>query len=194
MAAQHSDVYFSRVTFIVLSPPSASGPNTLSQDSPVAIASLLVMDVTKKPLALRSSTSDADILGLGERSATLIQVQNSGTQWSPLARRPYIDVEAIDETPAAVEDRVRVAGRELRAALAKRQAKMSVRPADRTWLEMSPALEVVLASGPNRPRALASTTLLGLLLTGAVVRLIDRDVGPRLASSRRRRRVREVAQ
>lgn len=177
--------FWGRITVVVLTPPNA-GQNILTEHSPVAIASLAVMDVTHHAPALRAGSADVTLYGLGERRATWIRLRNTGNQWVPSAGLPYIDVDAVDTTADAVSRRLTAAVSDLRAAMVRRQDEMGVQLTSRTGLELLPAYPVVTLIPPSRMRAEVATGVVGFTLT--VLAALGADKA--LSSRRRKRAVR----
>jgi hypothetical protein len=174
-AVQHAaPVYWSRASLLVLAPAKMSDGNVLQDNAPVAVAGLAVMDVTGRPLVLRAARADATLYGLGEYSGVLIQVRNSGGQWTPSASSPYIDIEATDSDPITAERQVRQGLQRIRAAVERRQEEMQVSPAYRASLEQTPPMVSVAMISPDRRRALGATLLTGVALTAMAVAVVER--------------------
>ena len=186
-------VYYSKVTAVVLSPADdeVDQGNSLLIRGPVPLASLVVMDVNNQPNKVRASSDDATLYAMGYRSATWIHLQQAGNQWKATAAGPNIEIEAVDSTPEAVEDRTRTAMSEIGRALQKHQDDFHIKRADRAWIEQSPASPVILPYGASRGRAQGATLLLGICLTAVAVVLADRLLG---AVGRRRARAGVPAQ
>lgn len=173
--AQAAGVYWAKTTLVVLTPVTlGEGPNVLTDQSPVSIAALVVMDVNKQPLTVNAGTAEATLYGLGGRRETSVHLRRSGSQWKPSADQPYIDIEAVDDSPEAVRRRLDAAVRDVRATSDRLQSSLGVQPRFRTFLQGSPLKPVVAWVPPSRPRALAGTLLGGLALTGIAVVLTDR--------------------
>lgn len=166
-------VYWGKVTVVVLL-PAAAGNNSLTEFSPVAVAALAVMDVTKEPPRVLSSRADSTLLGLGEGRATLIQLRNAGGQWAPSASESYIDVEATDDSIEGVQKRIDLAVADIRAALRERQVSLNVPRSDQVQVEQSPPQPLVSLVSPSRSRALAASVLTSVVITAAGVVWIDR--------------------
>lgn len=182
LTQQHQPpTYWGRVTVVVL-PPTAVSPNVLTQQGPVAVAALAVMDVTGKPLDLRASSSDATLYGLGVTSGTWIRLRNTGSQWRPSASNPYVDVDAVARTPAEVDTRISAAVDALRRAVETRQEDLRTAPRYRATTDEVPGAPVVQQIPPSTTRALGTTVLSGAGWTAAALILAES-----MARSRRRR-------
>ncbi|MFT4287060.1 hypothetical protein [Nocardioides sp.] len=167
--------YWGEATLVVLLPKGEStAANSLLSRSPIAIASLAVQQVNQRPNMLRSASSGATLVGIGERSGTLVQLRNTGVQWLPAAALPYIDIEAVGVSEAEVEQRITTALEQVRVAVADLQQRIGVPSAMQVFTEQrSPQLSVEHALS-NPKRALAGTLLAGAALTAAAVVLVDR--------------------
>lgn len=175
-------IYWSRVTVVVLQ-PSGYSPNVLTTQGPIAVAGVAVMDVTGRPLDLRASSSDATLYGLGVTSGTWIRLRNEGGQWAPSANSPYIDIDAVDSTPAEVTARIDTAVAQVRRAIEARERALRLSPRNWSGVQETPGAALVQPVPDSRARALLTTLVAGAGWTAAAVGAIE------AAGRRRRRRV-----
>lgn len=181
-----SHAYWSKATVVLLpSRLESNGGNELLTKGPAALAAAAVAEVTRGPAVLRAATTDANLVGMGERSATLVQLRNGGGQWVPRAAGPYIDIEAVDASAADVTRRLDSAIAQVRAAVLRLEDQLRVPAQLKVSISQSPELVTVSVLGSSPSRAMAGTALAGIGATVAAVISLDR-----LLAARRRRRVR----
>lgn len=171
---QPAVAYWGRVTLVVLLPAGQStADNSLLSRSPIAIASLAVQQVNQHPNQLEAASSEATLVGIGERSATSVQLRNTGVQWVPAAGLPYIDVEAVGANEEEVADRIEKAADEIRVAVADLQQRIQVPPQMQVFTEQSSPQLTIEHALSNPKRAMAGALLAGGALTGAAIILAD---------------------
>lgn len=171
---ESSYAYLGKVTVVLLpSRAESNGGNELLSKGPTALAAAAVAEVNKGPAVLRVATTDANLVGMGEKSATLIQLRNGGGQWVPRAAGPYIDIEAVDATPELVAGRIDAAVAKVRAAVIALETELKVPAILKVGISQSPENVTVEVLHSSPSRAMAATALAGVGGTAGAVILLD---------------------
>lgn len=176
-------VYTSKVTVVLLMPHSTTNRNALQQPSPVAIASTAVIEVNNAPNTVRASSGDATLVGEGVTRGTSIELRHSGSQWAPSAPQPYIDIEAADTSPAAVQQRLTDAVDRVRAAIVRREDVYGVRNNQRVIVTVTPVRPSITSVPSSRSRAMAGSMAVGGACTVWAVSFLERRRRRRAATA-----------
>lgn len=174
-------VYYGQADVVFLRPANRIVPNGLSVNSSSVIATVGVVerDVNGGFHATRVVSEQVTILGTGMRSGSSVRLPNSGGQWANNFDRAVLDVQVVDVTAAAAQERLDDAVRRIESSLATLQDEAGVRAADRIRTQLSPAVPRVAYRTGNAKRAAAMTGVLGLSITWSALVLLE-------ARSRRR--------
>jgi hypothetical protein len=172
-------LYAGKVEVVLRLPPSAAGPNPLASENYEAVrfAALVAEITTNGEEVPRVTNQDLTLADQGMRHETLISLVNLGGQWANDFRRPFIRIEAVDESPEAVETRIQGGVARVNQVLERMQDDANVATAARATTEVVPAVPQVRYEATHRERAVLVTALLGLFLTVGVCRTVARRSG-----------------
>ncbi len=158
--ASGPDVYTARTTLVVLA-PTTDNPNTLQVSSPVSIASIAVITVNKAPNQLDASSDDATLVGEGVTHGVQVRLRNQGSQWAPMAPNPYIDIDAVDSSVPAVEQRLQQSRLAVISAIRSLEGSLDVAPNQRVSITETPTQPAVTLVARSNARALLGSLLVG---------------------------------
>jgi hypothetical protein len=193
-------LYVGKVEVVVHPPRTEAAANPLASpsDEVVRFAALIAEVATNGEELPRVTNQDLTLADQGMRHDTLISLVNLGGQWANDFSRPFIRVEAVDESPDRVEARLQDGIAQVTRTMERMQDDADVPRATRTTAEVVPAAPQVRYEPTHRDRAMLVTMLVGLLLTTALCRYsarklsvsdpgaafgpIDSDLGPRALS------------
>jgi len=94
-----------------------------------------------------------------------VRLPDSGGQWANNFERPLLDVQATGDSPQEVRARLDTVLAKIDRDLADLQDRAGVDPRYRVTTRLSPLTPPVLHNTGSRARALASSLLLGIVLT-----------------------------
>lgn len=166
-------LYVGKVEVVVHPPPTETVTNPLATPNYEAIrfAALIAEVVTNGEEAPRVTNQELTLADQGMRHETLISLVNLGGQWANDFSRPFIRVEAVDESPEAVEARLADGIEQVTRVMDRLQEDAQVPPATEATIEVVPAVPQASYAPTHRERAMLVTMLVGLLLTVALCRL-----------------------
>jgi hypothetical protein len=172
--ASAPDLYVGRVEVVVHAPRTAAAANPLAtqNDSVVRFAALVAEVVTNGEEVPRVTNQDLTLADQGMRDDTVIGLVNLGGQWANDFSRPFIRVEAVDDSPEAVETRIADGVAQVTRAMDRMQDEAGVPSATRATTEVVPAAPQVRFAPTHRDRAVAMTALIGLALTVTAYRSV----------------------
>lgn len=176
-------VYWVAESVTVAQPVKVTVDTTLQDKPPTTVpaATVLMQLVNGGRVAPASNAADATLYGEGKRDAVSARLRDVGGQWGVAIPDPIIDIQVVGPTADGVARRLDGQVAMLRAQLTALQDRLDVAPSQRLVIETSDFPAPVAEVTGSRMRSTASTTVLGAVLTGAVI------VG---AAGRRRRRQR----
>jgi len=161
--------YVGKVQVVVHPPRNPTiNPIASSDTSAVMFASLITQQATRGEVVPRVTNQNLTLADQGMHQDTLISLVNLGGQWANDFSRPFISVEAVDSTAAAVLQRLHEGVAEVTAAMDHLQNGAGVAPAERATLETVPAVFAVQYEGTHRSRAMAMSVVVGLAATAMV--------------------------
>lgn len=169
-------VYVQQVQVVMVAPSLPNYPNARQLDDTnlVPVASVLGRRVDRTgggPLALSPKVAISD---LGIRSGMWARLPNAGGQWATNLNRAELDLQIVGADARTVRQKMDGTLRQLRTILHDDQVALGV-PEDRLiTLATSPPLPPVLYQAGSRGRAAVAGLALGLGLTLALVRMLDR--------------------
>ncbi len=174
-AAGPSTVYFSRTTVNILE-PNGGNARILGYHSPdsIAVANILAARVNGGVHTPLASNPDVTLYSMGILQGTHAQVRNVGGQWLSQVTEPVVDVQVVDSSSQAVEQRLRTEVANIGEELTLLEDQLKVPRAERIELQLSPPNPPVDRVTTNHPRALVGYGLFGTGLTLAATYWIDR--------------------
>jgi len=174
-------MYVGKVEVVVHPPRTEAVANPLasSNDEVVRFAALVAEVATNGEELPRVTNQDLTLADQGMRHDTLISLVNLGGQWANDFSRPFIRVEAVDESPEGVRARLDAGIAQVTRAMEQLQDDAQVPSATRTTAEAVPAAPQVRYEATHRARAMFVTLLLGSLLTVALCRYAARKLSAR---------------
>ncbi len=186
LTAKPEPVYWATVELTVAGPIDPLAPKTL-EDPPsdtVEAAIMLMTRVNGGQAPPRSASPDATLYGEGQRQAVSARLRDVGGQWVTSVSDPIIDVQAVDVTPEAVLSRLDQQKDALGRLLKGLQDELAVAGNQRVTLVASPTTTDIHEVTGSRPRAVASSALLGVILTFTVLYWVEPLLRRRWASSK----------
>ncbi len=174
-------VYVGKVEVVVHLPRTLAVPNPLatSNQEAVRFAALVAEVATNGEEVPRVTNQSLTLADQGLRHETMISLVNLGGQWANDFSRPFIRVEAVDESPQGVSRRLEEGIARVTRALDRLQDDAGVPPRTRATASSVPAVPQVRYAPTHRERAMVATALLGLLLTVVACRLGTRRLDGR---------------
>ncbi|WP_134742392.1 hypothetical protein [Nocardioides sp. 503] len=174
-------VYVGKVEVVVHLPRTLAVPNPLatSNQEAVRFAALVAEVATHGEEVPRVTNQSLTLADQGLRHETMISLVNLGGQWANDFSRPFIRVEAVDETPQGVSRRLQDGIARVTRALERLQDEAGVPTPTRATASSVPAEPQVRYAPTHRERAMAATALLGLVLTAVVCRRGTRSLDAR---------------
>jgi hypothetical protein len=176
--------YVGQVEVIVHPPRTAWEPNpiaTVNQNA-ISFAGLIAEVATGGVEIPRVTSQSLTLADQGMRHQTVISLVNLGGQWANDFSRPFIRIEAVDSSAAAVQQRLSGGVAQVERAMTELEQGAGVAATARASIEPVPATPLIGYEGTHRPRAMAMTLLLALLLT----LLLSRATARRLTATRLR--------
>lgn len=162
---------------VVVHPPATDwvrNPLATVTGDAVSFAGLITEVATGDREVQRITSQSLTLADQGMRHQTLISLVNLGGQWANDFSRPFIRIEAVDDTAAAVRQRLDDGTAQVQRAIDALQRDAHVRRRNLAVAETVPAVPQVAYEGTHRPRAMLMTLLVGLLLTLALCRAAAR--------------------
>jgi hypothetical protein len=177
-------VYWARSKVYFLAAPTTAQPNQIAPDSSVAIAFAgLIQTEIHGGVPLRRATSpDVTLLDEGIYDGWAVFLPDTGGQWAHNFSEASLIVEASGPTPEVVRARMTALIDQIARLARAREDAANVAASARVSFAISPPLIAVQYSNGHRSRALLIIGLLGIGLSLAACRIVDR-----VATSRRLR-------
>lgn len=177
MAAKAPGVYWTDVEVHFLIPQSAANPNVLEVSSTGAvILAGAVEKMVDNQVTPRVIDPDNNLASQGIRHGYAVSIPNTGGQWASNFTSPWLEVQAVGNSPGEVMSQTDTLIKEINLALAHLQQQRHVDQYNLIHTELSPP------SGPNlnyeggsRMRATGSALALGAALTSACYSYSRRD-------------------
>jgi hypothetical protein len=161
-------IYWTQFDVVLLAPVDKNSHSNKLEDAHdqlAPMAGLLVADWNGVDRPLLTSSGETTLFGEGQRQGIQVRVPNEGSQWAPRYFSPNIDVQVVDSNPETVAQEARRVSAELNALLQKRQDALSIQPAMRMTIMVSPAGPTIEYVSGSRTRAALATGLAGASLT-----------------------------
>lgn len=168
-------VYWGEADVVFLAPKNAVDANSLTftTSDAVATAGLVAIEVFRATRP-RVSAPDVSLYSMGHDSDLQVTQPNSGGQWVVNFSEALINVQVVSPTAsrarAELDHELNAIGRMLREL----QFESEAAPGPRIKATVSPGTPSIRYVRGSSTRALASTFMLGCLLTLAVMNLGDR--------------------
>jgi hypothetical protein len=177
VAVQHAPgVYYEQVDVVFLWPqPPENQENTFQYGSKTLIQTAgVVARAVGGPEGATTASDTATLAGQGVEHGWSVRLPNSGGQWAFNFDQPVLSVEAVGTTPAEVTATAATAMARINAELTALQRAEGVPTSLMIRTRMSPPTPLLQYGQGSRGRAVLGTLLLGVGLTLAAVRLVDR--------------------
>lgn len=170
-ASHRPPVYWSRVTMLFLPPTSAVTPNALlaGSDSLITTAGVVGRIVGGSGSSNGVVSDSVTLPSEGTRHGWTIRLPDTGGQWATNFSDPALDVQAVAGDPAAVTAMVEDVERRVQETLTQLQDDAGVDPVNRISVTANPTRPPIYAVGGSHTRALASTLLLGTVVSTVLV-------------------------
>jgi hypothetical protein len=177
-------VYWASTKVYFLAPATVREPNQLAPDSTAAIAfaGLIQTEVHGGIPPRRSTSPDVSLVDEGIYDGWTIFLPDNGGQWASNFSEPALIVQASGATAEIVQSRMSAMVAQITQLVTDREDEAHVSAAARVTFTMSPTVVAVQYSNGHRSRALLIIGLLGIGLSLAACRIVDR-----VATSRRLR-------
>ncbi len=169
-------VYWAKQSVTVVQPAKPKTPKTL-EDLPstaVPAASVLMQAVNNNQNSPRSNAADATLFGEGKRDAVSARLRDVGGQWGSVIPNPIIDIQVVGPTPSGVSAQLSSETDRIAGALATLQQRLQVAPAQQLVLQPPQVAPSVVEVSGSRTRARAATVAIVLLITGALLVVVER--------------------
>lgn len=169
VAGLRAQVYWSRVSVLLLGPQTAFQPNPVQgapPDLPV-VAALVVLRLNDGPKAPISASTTATLYGEGTTQGHRIAVRNLGSQWDASFGDPIIDIEVVGPSREWVLTEIERLASQASTELDRLQRETGADPAELVSASLVPVIPSVTRIGPSRTRLIASVGMLyaiGILL------------------------------
>lgn len=171
LVARPTTTYWARTSVTILEP----GANPLRTDGTrlAGLASALVIRVNGATAHIKTSSPETTLYGEGVLDGMRVRLRDVGRQWSTSIPDPILDVEATGADPRVVADRVDGLVEKIATNLWDLQSGLNVARPDAAFLRVEPDRPNVVLVGGSRARAVAATSILGVLVTGVLAYLLD---------------------
>lgn len=177
-------VYWARSKVYFLPAATTSQPNQIAPDSSVAIkfAGVIQTEINGGVPLPRATSPDVTLLDEGIYDGWAVFLPDYGGQWAHNFSEASLIVEASGPTREVVQARMTALFDQIASHASAREDAANVPPEARVTFTMSPTVVAVQYSNGHRSRALLIIGLLGIGLSLAACRIVDRA-----ATSRRLR-------
>lgn len=164
-------VYFTRTELVFLAPTSAVNPNALRTQSEDVIitAGLIAKRVSGPDAVTKFASPDVTLVGLGVRDGWSLRVPDIGGQWATNFATQRLYLEVVGPSEDAVRQQQGALIHVVVDDLDALQREWGVDPVNDVTVIAAPESTVIHYVGGNRMRALATTALLGVGATTALV-------------------------
>lgn len=173
---QDVSVYWTRVTVVFVPPVTADTVGNVfegSDPSLVYFAAAVEQRVNGAMLQPRLSSSAATLFGAGVRQGQDVSLVNSGGQWQTNFNRPMLNVEVVDSTPEAVQQRLDAVLGQIERAAQSMQTEAGTQRTRMITIEVAPPQPTISHIAGNAKRAAVGVGLLGLGVGLAIAFLLD---------------------
>lgn len=169
-------VYLAEVQVRFLPPASSDNPNVLAiSSSSLVITAGAVQKVVDDHSGPRVADASNTLASQGIRDGWAVSVPNTGGQWSNVFADPWLDVQAVGSTPAAVTSKATMLVARIDSVLSSMQQAAKVDRYNLITTQMSPESGPQLTyQGGSGKRAAAAALLLGVGVTTALTTLLRR--------------------
>jgi len=174
-------VYWATTKVYLLVPATSSRPNQLAPDDSVAIplAGLIATEINDGVPLRRATSPDATLVDEGIYDGWAVFIPDSGGQWAHNFTESSLIVQASGATPEVVRSRMNELFDRITRLVAAHEDAAQVPLGSRVEFALSPSTVAVQYSNGHRSRALAIIMVLGVGLSLAVCRFVDRVAGTR---------------
>ena len=164
-------VYWASGQVTVVRPRDELKPLTLEDAPPdaVAAATMLMQVVNRGHTGARSVSPDATLYGEGKRDTTEAKLREGGGQWASQVVDPVIDIQVVEDNPAAVTTQLTREVADLSKQLIQLQDSLGVVQSQRLTLVTPVVPPEVAAITGSKSRSAGVSVVAGLLLTIAGV-------------------------
>jgi hypothetical protein len=159
-------LYWSQVDVLFAAPQSGEGNALMAApETLIATAGVIQRDVTGARATSRVVSDSVTLVSQGVRRGVSVRIPNAGGQWANNFDRPVLDVEVVDETPAAAQARLQQVLADIADRLAARQRAAGVADSNLISIRLLPDSPTVEYVSGSPPRAMAMTGVLCIALT-----------------------------
>lgn len=173
LALSPPPVWTGAMTVAVLAPADLY-QSTLQKPDAALLASVAVIKLNDAPHRLESSTSSTTLYGRGTTRGTSVRMEYEGNQWEPSVQRPYVLLEAVDQDPQAVYERLESSYTAFEEQVRAIEREQKVSRDQRVQLLRVPTEAVIYQVPVSPSRAMLGSLLLGVALVLWSVPGVDR--------------------